>query len=130
MITEDYIMRMIKDMSRMLAVLMFGKKGKTMTTEEQMQLASASRGLPLTEQLNRMADEGRINDAEDRLFDELDFSEPAELHIAMAFYEHLNSYGDAFLERHDYSREEILEGLRDCAVKFGVDESLLDVFHP
>ena len=41
---------------------------------------------------------------------------------AFAFYDYLNNYSDRFLEEHDYSREEIIDGLRALAVRQGVGE--------
>ena len=38
------------------------------------------------------------------------------------FYQHLDEFDDDFLEEHDYSREEILEGLESLAEAYGLTE--------
>ena len=73
---------------------------------------------------------GELNAAENLLFEELDFSDPGTLPIALAFYEHLNRFTDQELEARDYSREEIFEGVKDCAEQYGVDPQLLEAFRP
>ena len=37
---------------------------------------------------------------------------------------------DQELEARDYSREEIFEGVKDCAEQYGVDPQLLEAFRP
>ena len=85
---------------------------------------------PLLEELKALCGRGEINAAENLLFEELDFSDPGTLPIALAFYEHLNRFTDQELEARDYSREEIFEGVKDCAEQYGVDPQLLEAFRP
>lgn len=129
MITEDYILRMIRDMGRMLARLL-GLKSDNPYAPQAYMPAESGDGARLLEQLKELADRGEINRAEDMLFEELDFSNAREFSTALAFYNYLNGFSDPRLELCGYSREEILEGLRDCAVKFGIDKTLLDTFQP
>ena len=70
----------------------------------------------------RLIDEGRINEAENRLCDYLDQGSGSreELAAALGFYDHLSGCSEDFLEEHDYSREEIYDGLRELAARFGV----------
>ena len=82
------------------------------------------------EELKALCGRGEINAAENLLFEELDFSDPGTLHIALAFYEHLNRFTDQELEARDYSREEIFEGVKDCAEQYGMDPQLLEAFRP
>ena len=82
------------------------------------------------EELKALCGRGEINAAENLLFEELDFSDPGTLPIALAFYEHLNRFSDQELEARDYSREEIFEGVKDCAEQYGVDPQLLEAFRP
>lgn len=129
MLTEDYILRMIRDMARMLAKLMNRETENPYVRQETAKIQIAGEP-PLAQRLKQLADEGQINQAENILFDELDFSQPSHLYEALDFYKHLNGFSDARLELCGYSREEIFEGLRDCALEFGVDKSLLDAFRP
>ncbi len=128
MITEDYILRMIRDMGLMICRLL-GLKTETPYKPQQFRLQKAGDEPDLSERLKNLADQGEIDRAETLLFEELDFSEPEQFLLALSFYQYLSGFSDARLELCGFSREEILEGLKDCAEKFGVDKSLLDAFH-
>ena len=118
MLTEDYIVRMIRDMGQMLARVLGS------------QAWEPDRCAEVWEELKALCGRGEINAAENLLFEELDFSDPGTLPIALAFYEHLNRFTDQELEARDYSREEIFEGVKDCAEQYGVDPQLLEAFRP
>ena len=127
MLTEDYIVRMIRDMGRLLARVMGSGALEPGTAEEAEALASGD-GVPLLEELKDLCGRGEINQAENLLFERLDFSDPSTFPIALEFYQHLNRFSDRELEAWDYSREEIYEGLRDCALEYGVDRQLTEAF--
>ena len=40
--------------------------------------------------------------------------------MAADFYQHIAEYSDEFLEEHNYSRDEILEGLESIAREYGI----------
>ena len=42
------------------------------------------------------------------------------LELALDFYLYLNNFEDDFLEEHDYSREEILDGIRMLGEDWGI----------
>lgn len=87
-------------------------------TEEQKEALLRLRG---------MADEGKINEAENRLFETADYGDLSELKLALLFYSYLNNMTDECLEEHDFSREEIERGLADIAQKYGLDKSLMGI---
>ena len=60
-----------------------------------------------------------INGAETRLYEEIEAGIPNVYQMALAFYDHINDYDDAFLEEHGFSREEIVQGVRNIAEKLG-----------
>ena len=125
---DDYVMRTISDLVKAIARLFLGKDNVDydLPTNEADDTEMDNRFRRLT----ALAEEGNINEAENLLFEELDFSDPGTLPIALAFYEHLNRFTDQELEARDYSREEIFEGLRDCAEQYGIDPQLAESFHP
>ncbi|CCX38056.1 putative uncharacterized protein [Clostridium sp. CAG:1013] len=127
MLTEDYIVRMIRDMGRLLARVLGSDALEPETVEASSSLPSGD-GLPLLEELKNMCGRGEINQAEDLLFERLDFSDPSTFPIALVFYQHLNEFSDKELEAWDYSREEIFQGLEDCAREYGVDPQLMEAF--
>lgn len=127
MITEDYILRMIQEMGQMLARIL-GSDALDPTDQVQPETLHAGDGLGFLEELKALCSHGQVNLAEDRLFEELDFSAPSALITVLGFYEYVNSFSDQQLEAWGYSREEIYQGLADCGERFGVNPRLLGAF--
>lgn len=117
MYEQDYIMRLIKEMVRAVLKLLFH-----IETESQLeeQLEDEEQKAVLEELLNRV-DDGDINGAENRLYELLSDGKTENLQIALLFYSYLNDRDDDFLKAHDYSREEIKEGLKTIASDYGLD---------
>lgn len=128
MIEEDYVMRMIRDMVR-VTLRLLGLDTENPYTPQERRLTSVGNNPGLSQRLQELVARGEIGQAEDLLFAELDFSNPEAFRVAADFYESLAALPDARLEACSYSREEVLDGLRDCAARFGIDRSLLDAFH-
>ena len=68
----------------------------------------------------KLAEEGKINEAENELYmgmveDDVDY-----LELALTFYLYLNDMDGDFLDDNGYSREEVLEGMKDLASDWGV----------
>ena len=72
--------------------------------------------------LIQMADAGEINEAENLLTDYLDQGSGSkeELEVALGFYVYINEMSNDFLDEHEYSREEIYQGLESLSTQFGV----------
>ena len=111
---KDYIMRLIHGIAQVLARLLLGKQ---MEQEGEIASALSREAAKKDETLKKMIDAGNINEAEELLFDLLE-TEPWEdkqkAALALSFYDHLNEKEDAFLEKANFSREEIIEGLEDA----------------
>mgnify|MGYP000921915301 CR=1 FL=1 len=75
--------------------------------------------------LKKLIDEKRIGAAEDLLFEYLAAEIPGGLALAVGFYEWLNALADGELRLGGFSRAEISLGLRDAALKCGIDPSAL-----
>lgn len=114
---QDYVMRLIKQMMQALAKIIFKKKDEEEITNSLLTTSPDGSG---EIDLFEMADSGRINEAENLLYEHLDTSDMSQLRSAFAFYEHINEFQNEFLEEHDYSREEVLEGIKSIAAEFGV----------
>ena len=67
-----------------------------------------------------MIDDGKINEAENRLYDLISDTDGNRFKIALLFYSYLNDKTDEFLEANDFSREEIKSGLENAADRFGL----------
>ena len=127
MFQEDYVTRMIKDFGRIISALL-GKKDSDIYIGNEEELTAITDEMSLSDSLIVLANIGEINKAENMLFEDLDFSSIGNIETALRFYTHLNSFDDEKLELGDYSRQEIFEGISECAKKFGMDENILKNF--
>lgn len=123
MLRQDYITRMVQEMVRMLLKLMFGIEAESPDLEMFRDVQARER----TERLLMLADEGRIDEAENELSDILESCVPEHMQTGLLFYWHLNEKDDAFLETHDFSREEIRDGLEQVVKDSGMAD-LADAF--
>ena len=117
MFQQDWILRQIEMIGVVLARLLFGKDNPDYEIVEKAQLTDSDL---LYLELTRLLDQGKINEAENYLYEELDPNRLGTLEVALAFYARLNDYDDAYLEAHCYSRQEIEEGLQAVTKQFGV----------
>ena len=126
MIRQDYIMRQIEGIARMLAKILFNKDS-TSYIEEQQQAETDQ----LYHTLNDLVDKGQINQAEDLLFEHMNLGDSRYMELALDFYARLNALDEKTLDDAGFEREEIKQGLLDAAKRYGFafDESLgIDVF--
>lgn len=119
---KDYIMRLIHELIRTLIKLLCGADPDR--SEEEL-LSAAKKGRYLS--LRQMLDDGEINQAENLLQEELDIHDRADLEMALLFYRSLNRKSDEFLEDHNFSREEIRDGISYVVDLYGYG-SMLDAF--
>lgn len=114
MFENDYIMRLIYDVIRTLKKLIF-KTGEENgeITEMDANVAEDFR------RLSALIDEGRINEAENLLTEEMETESTKAFQTALLFYGYLNSKDNDFLEDNDFSRREISDGLKYAAGLYG-----------
>lgn len=117
MFEQDYIMRLIKEMVRTLLKLLFHID----TDSPSAELLKAREDKQTLETLLAMIDEGRIDDAENQIYDITADGDKRNLQIAVLFYSYLNDKSDDFLEAHNFSRDEIKSGLQDIISRYGLD---------
>ena len=115
---RDYIMRQIEDFARMLAKLFLHKD--TIWYEPPAESRYSQTDF-LHRQLCELVGEGKLNQAENLLFEKLDPQDTGFLELAIDFYMRLDQLDDQYLEEHDFSREEIYQGLQDAARVYGVE---------
>lgn len=123
MFEQDYIMRLIKEMVRMILKLLFQIDTDTPTEE----LLSEAEQRETLEELLELVDRGKINEAENRVYELTSDGNAENLEVALLFYSYLNDKPDDFLEENDFSRKEIKEGLEDIVSGYGLG-SLADMF--
>lgn len=113
---KDYIMRMIKEMVQVLFSLVFGKKYVSVELEDENKYEVSGNTLKY---FFDMIDQGDINEAENLLLEDLDYTNKEEVMAAAFFYKHLSQKDDDFLRRNDYTKEEVLFGFKQLLEKSG-----------
>lgn len=117
MYEHDYIMRLVRDLVRFIARNFLGKEE---VKYEIIDEENFSKTDLLHRQLLFLIREGKINEAENLLFEELDTKDTKHLELAIDFYNRLNEMDDEFLESNNFSRQEVEEGLKAIAKEFGI----------
>ena len=116
---KDYIMRIIKEMVRVFFSLMLGKQ--YVSVEREAENGYEVSGKMLDELLG-MIDNGEINEAENLMLDSIDYSNENELAAAALFYQYLSEKNEDFLQKNNYSKEEVLDGINQIMQKAGYDD--------
>jgi hypothetical protein len=149
MFEQDYVMRLIKEMVRAILKLLFNIDTESPTVE----LLENKEEKETLENLLDMVDAGKINEAENGLYDIMSAREPScshdwrtanadhealfhdiisakdmnSLEIVLLFYSYLNDKTDDFLETNDFSRDEIKLGIENIVDRFGLS-SIAKIF--
>jgi len=110
-------MRMIKEMVRLLLKLLFNINTDSPTAE----LLENEQKQRILNNLTNMIDEGNINKAENELYSIIENGEKDDLEMVILFYSYLNDKDDDFLSEHDFSREEVKDGLKAVLSKYGLE---------
>ncbi len=113
---KDYIMRIIKEMVRMLFSLLFGRRYSAVEVENVNKYEVEGKSL---DELLDMADAGQINEAENILLDGIDYGNKENVAMAALFYRHLSEMDESFLMDNNYSKEEVLEGMKSLVREAG-----------
>ncbi len=116
---KDYIMRMIKEMVRVLFSLMLGKQYTQVELPRENRFLVSGKNLG---DLKEMADRGKINEAENLLLENLDYENKEEVAAAVLFYEYVGRMEEGFLKENGYSLEEVYDGLIQIARNSGYGE--------
>ena len=116
---KDYIMRLIHGVAQILAKLLFNR-------QEEVEIPAVMEEYCRKDDdiLKRMVDDGKVNEAEEKLFDLLaaaSWDEKQKAALALSFYDYLNGKDDEFLAAADFSREEIIRGLEDGMKAVGME---------
>ena len=113
---KDYIMRIIKEMVRILFSLMLGKQYKSVELPEENKYVVSGKAL---EEFEKMVDAGLINEAENILLESIDYTKKEAVLAAILFYQYVGEKDNDFLAAHNYSKEEALDGIKRLAQQQG-----------
>ncbi|RBP66629.1 hypothetical protein DES36_1058 [Alkalibaculum bacchi] len=117
MIKQDYIMRMVDDLIRLLAKLFFNKDTISYELPSEENYTQTDY---LYKQLLNLIGKGKINEAENLLFQNIDSNDKRYMELALDFYAKLNNLDDELLEKSNFPREEIEQGVKEIAKVFGL----------
>ena len=118
---KDYIMRMIKEMVRILFSLIYGKKYVSVELEKENKYEVSGKNL---KDFLDMIDSGQINEAENILLDNIDYANNDEVMAAALFYQYLSEKDSEFLINNNYTKEEVLSGFKQLLVQSGYNNLL------
>jgi hypothetical protein len=91
---------------------------KNMDNEEIIVFNQDNIGTKHNELLD-LIDSGHIKEAENLLLDELDPNDIQDYNVALMFYSYLNEKNLDFLEEHNYSKKEIMDGIKYVSEIYG-----------
>ncbi len=118
---NDYLIRQIQEITRVLANAVFHKED-TLTGIIDEQGEVSEEGL-LDYVLHGMVLDGRINEAENLLFEKVRTArKKAYLEAAVNFYGELAALDGQTLRQCNYTRAEIAEGLQSIAKLYGITD--------
>ncbi len=121
MFQNDYMMRQIEMMVQFIARTILKKNAVKYEVAPNENGNISSEGelyFNLMSKLNK----GKINEAENTLFEAIEKNpNNSMLEIALDFYRTLGEMPDEFLEQNNFSRDEVLQGLRDIMQIYHID---------
>ena len=122
MYQQDWFMRQVQVLGQMVAKLLLKKDSPGYEILDEEHLTDTDL---LYLQLNRLLDEREYAEAEALLQKQLRADDRNHLSIALLFYNSLNQLSDRELEEHEFSREQVEDGIRWAAGEFGLDMGCL-----
>lgn len=122
MIRQDWLMRQIEMITQVIAKIVFNKESPVYILPEDNHIEHTD---TLFSRLEELLAAGKVNEAENRLFDGMDPEDMRYLEVALGFYAELNAWSDEELAQCDFTRQEIKQGIRDISGIYHVDSSIL-----
>lgn len=116
MFEQDYVMRLIKEMVRAILKLVFNIDTPSPTAE----LLEDKEAKQTLEDLLDLVDDGKVNEAENQLYEIIEAGNFDDLEIALLFYSYLNDKTDEFLICNNFTREEVKMGIENMVNHFGL----------
>lgn len=123
MFEQDYIMHLIGEMVRAFLKLLFNID----LDSKESQIFNETEITAEYDELITLVDDGKINEAENKLLDGLNSENIQDFKLALMFYSYLNEMDIGFLAEHDFSKKEITDGLKYVSKVYGY-ESMANAF--
>lgn len=119
MFEQEYIIRLIKAGVQTAVAIFAGKDAVKSDIDIENYDMTLSEDELLEFMIRKCISEGKINEAEDILFETIEFRKTEKnLETAISFYEELNKWDEAKLLRYNFSKPEVEQGLKDIKTLF------------
>ena len=115
---EDWLMRQIETMVSAIISFVFYTSPKSESIETEMTISDAVDS-GKRETIIAFLQEGKICEAENWLYENMDEDDMSWLNTAVYFYSKINKLSDEYLAAHNFSREEIESGLSEVCGLYG-----------
>lgn len=119
---QDYIMRQIHQILKVLVKVLFNVSDDSLS----LALIQDVETKETVGDLLKKIDDGNINKAENEISEMTDYTTKDNLLAGIIFYSYLNEKDDEYLESHDFSREEVEDGIKNLLSKYGL-ENMSDI---
>ena len=117
---EDWLMRQIETMVSAIISVIFHTHPKSEDIGTEMKISdTVDSGRRDT--VAAFLQEGKICEAENWLYENINEDDISWLNTAVYFYSEINKLSDEYLAAHDFSREEIEEGLSEVCGLYGFE---------
>ncbi len=117
--SDDWILRQIED--AIARAILFAFKSVALPEEVVEQVFDAQSG-DLLKTLRQMLKNAEFADAENLVFEHLRPGNLPALALALWFYDQLKNFTDEQLERGDFSRGEVTQGVSDVCEIYGIPQ--------
>jgi hypothetical protein len=113
---KDWLLRQIEMFVQFIARVVFHKDTMNYEIRDETNLGQTDL---LYNEIRQLVDAGKICEAEDLLYERMDVGDLSYLELATDFYQTVNKLDDAELERCNFPRDEIHDGLKTVLNLFG-----------
>ncbi|MFL0252193.1 DUF6483 family protein [Clostridium neuense] len=111
---NDYILRLIKSAMDFMVTVFSKKNAIGNCMDEANHKVKVSEDDLLRFMVNKYISDGKINEAEDMIFEAIEANKSEEnFKTAISFYEELSGWSDDKLSKYNFSKREIIQGLKD-----------------
>lgn len=110
---QDYVKRVIDSISKMIFAISGGRNAIENNIEDENYNMKISEDDLLEVMVKKYLDDDNINEAENIIFEALKTHKSnRNYEIAVEFYHKINTYSDEKLESYNFSRNEIVDGIK------------------
>lgn len=114
MLAEDYIVKLLDELVKMMIKMIFSTEDL-----EPENFIKDDKSREMYESYIALADTGNINEAENLIYKDRDTENEELLKASLLFYKRINKYSDEELQKMNYSREEIKDGIDSALQDYG-----------